>query len=106
MSAPLFRCWLLAVGTIELPPCIELMLAIDDGDGVAFDKNGMALVLSQKPGPVTPRIRVRRGATTSAPLDWQLQQLDVNEDGRRIDVELTESRARELQRRVDALSAR
>jgi hypothetical protein len=76
----------------ELPPGIELVLAIDDGDGVAFDKNGMALVLAQKPGPVTPRIRVRRGTTTSAPLDWQLPEIDVPKDGKKFAVELTAER--------------
>jgi hypothetical protein len=90
----------------ELPAGVELVLVGDGGAAMPFASNGHASLVLKKPGSLTPTVCVRRGDTTSAPLDWQLQTLDVTEDGRRIDVELTESRARELQRRVDALSAR
>jgi hypothetical protein len=90
----------------ELPAGVELVLVGDDGAAMPFAANGHASLVLKKPGSLTPTVCVRRGDTTSAPLDWQLQKLDVTEDGRRIDVELTESRARELQRSVDALSAR
>lgn len=90
----------------ELPAGVELVLVGADGTAMPFAANGHASLVLQKPGSLTPTVCVRRGETTSAPLDWQLPKLDVPKDGKRIDVEPTASRAQELRRRIDALPAR
>ena len=90
----------------ELPAGVDLVLVGDGGAAMPFAANGRASLVLQEPGSLTPTVCVRRGDTMSEPLDWQLPKLDMTEDGKRIDVQLTESRARELQRRVDALPTR
>lgn len=90
----------------ELPAGVDLVLVGAGGAAMPFAANGHASLVLQQPGALAPTVCVRRGDTMSEPLDWQLPKLEVTADGKRIDVQLTESRARELQRRVDALPAR
>lgn len=90
----------------QLPTGVELVLAIGDGDGVPFAADGVAALPAPQAGEFVPTIRVRRGDDRGQPLDWQLPEIDVPAGGASIAVELTEARARELQRRIDALPTR
>lgn len=90
----------------ELPAGVDLVLVGAGGAAMPFAANGHASLVLQQPGSLAPTVCVRPGDTMSEPLDWQLPKLEVTADSKRIDVQLTESRARELQRRVDALPAR
>lgn len=90
----------------QLPNDVELVLAVGDGDGLPFAADGVAALPVPQAGAFVPTIHLRRGAVRSQPLAWQLSTIDVPADGTSVAVELTEARAHELQRRIDALPAR
>ena len=87
----------------QLPAGHELLLAIDDGDGVPFDARGVAIVLAPKPGSFTPAVRLRKGDTRFGPLDWKLPAIDVPSEGKATVIELTPSRQQQLDGTIERL---
>lgn len=80
----------------KLPPDAQLVLAIDDGDSVAFDANGVATAIAPTAGSFEATIRLRKPRQYPEALDWQLPRIEVAKGGTQVEVPLTPARRRAL----------
>jgi hypothetical protein len=89
-----------------LPAGIQLELVLADDASAVFDEQAEAVVAFPGAGTFPATIRLRKGSTSSAPLDWQLPRLDVPKDGARIPIQITPERRRVLEAAVAELRDR
>lgn len=80
----------------KLPPDVQLLLAIDGGESVVFDANGVATGIAATAGSFEATIHVRRPRHHPEELDWQLPRVDVPKGGTQVAVPLTPARQRVL----------
>lgn len=89
-----------------LPAGFQLELVLADDASAVFDEQAEAVVTFPGAGTFPATIRLRRGSTRSAPLDWQLPRLDVPKDGALIPIPITPERRRLLEAAVAELRDR
>lgn len=82
--------------TPQLPPGLELLLALDDGAAVPLGDDDAATVMAPTSGRVEPKVFVRWGDSRIGPLEWQLPKIDVPTGAASTVLEVTPTRQLEL----------
>ena len=80
----------------KLPDGVELLLVLESGDSVPFDAGGSAVIVLPEAGAFTPKLSLRKGNTTMGPMNWALPSLDVPKEGKKVEIEVTAERLREI----------
>ena len=80
----------------KLPEGVELLLVLANGDPVPFDANGAAVIVLPEAGAFTPRLSLRKGNTTIGPMNLALPSFDVPKAGKKVAIEVTAERQREI----------
>ena len=80
----------------KLPDGVELLLILESGDSVPFDAGGSAVIVLPEAGAFTPKLSLRKGNTTMGPMNWALPSLDVPKEGKKVEIEVTAERQREI----------
>jgi hypothetical protein len=80
----------------KLPEGVELLLVLDGGESVPFDASGSAVIVMPGAGPCAPKISVRKGELTVGPIPWSLPRCHVPKEGKKLAVDVTAERQREL----------